>query len=136
MDLRVSVPRYWREIPYRYRLVGKKCKKCGAIHYPPRPVCDRCKSTDLEDYKLSEEGVVESFTTLYITPMGFGYYKPYVIAIVRLNDGVRVLAQLTDVDPSEVKVGMKVRAVFRRVREDGDEGLIMYGLKFAPVRGE
>ncbi|MCD6408836.1 MAG: OB-fold domain-containing protein, partial [Candidatus Verstraetearchaeota archaeon] len=48
-------------------------------------------------------------------------------------DGSSILSQLTDCSPEEVEIGMPVEAVFRKVREDGETGIIMYGLKFRPV---
>ncbi|MCK4438533.1 OB-fold domain-containing protein, partial [Candidatus Bathyarchaeota archaeon] len=63
----------------------------------------------------------------------FEKYKPYVVALIELEDGMRLLSQVVDVDPEEVQKGMRVEAVFRRVKEDGKAGIIQYGYKFRPV---
>ncbi len=55
-----------------------------------------------------------------------------MVALVELDDGVRILSQMVDVEPEEVKVGMRVEATFRRIREDGGSGIIEYGYKFRP----
>jgi len=76
---------------------------------------------------------VVTWTVIRNPPKDFERYAPYVVALVELDDGVRILTQLTDVSPEEVSKGMRVEAVFRRVKEDGAEGLILYGYKFRPV---
>ncbi len=58
---------------------------------------------------------------------------PYVLGVVELNDGTIITVQLTDVDPSNVTIGMSLEAVFRKVCEDGDSGIIEYAIKFRPV---
>jgi uncharacterized OB-fold protein len=129
----VSVPRYWREIKYRYRLIGKICADCGAVFFPRRTICQRCGSRNLEEYKLSERGNVVSWTVIRNPPKDYEKYAPYVVALIELNDGVRVLSQVVDTEAEEIKAGMRVEATFRRVREDGSSGIIEYGYKFRPV---
>lgn len=129
----MSVPRYWREIKYRYRLIGEICPDCGAVFFPHRTVCQRCGSRDLEEYKLSERGNIISWTVIRNPPKDYEKYAPYVVALIELDDGVRVLSQVVDAEVEEVKAGMRVEATFRRVREDGSSGIIEYGYKFRPV---
>ena len=59
--------------------------------------------------------------------------KPYVIAIVQMDEGVRITGQIIDVELDELKVGMKVRTTLRKVSDDGAAGVIHYGYKFMPV---
>jgi uncharacterized OB-fold protein len=82
---------------------------------------------------LSGRGVVYSYSTMYNVPRGFEEQKPYTVALIKLNDGPMVTAQLTDVAPDEVKIGMPVEMVTRKLREDGPEGQIIYGYKFRPL---
>ena len=131
----MSVPRYWRETKYRYRLIGERCTSCGATFFPRNAVCHGCGSKDLEECKLAETGSVVTWTTIRNPPEGYEKYAPYVVALVELDDGVRVLSQIVDVEPDDVETGMRVEAAFRRVREDGDSGIIEYGYKFRPVIG-
>jgi uncharacterized OB-fold protein len=84
---------------------------------------------------LSGRGEVYSFTTMYNVPQGYDEQKPYTVALVKLDDGPMVTAQLTDVAPADLKIGMKVEMVTRKLREDGPEGQIIYGYKFRPVLG-
>jgi uncharacterized OB-fold protein len=69
---------------------------------------------------------------VYKAPVGFEEYVPYVVALVQLEEGALVAAQLTDVDPTEVQIGMPVECVLRRWRTNGPDGNIIYGYKFRP----
>ena len=129
----MSVPRYWREIKYRYRLIGGMCAACGAAFFPRRAVCPRCGSRDLQEQKLRERGSVVSWTVIRNPPTGYEKYAPYVVALIELDDGVRVLSQVVDVEAEEMETGMRVEATFRRIREDGSSGIIEYGYKFRPA---
>ena len=61
----VSVPMYWRTIPQRYRLVGQKCKKCGAVNFPPKGVCKYCSaSSEFDEVQLSGKGKVHTFVLI------------------------------------------------------------------------
>lgn len=128
----MSVPRYWREIKYRYRLIGERCIRCGSLYYPRRAICPRCGSRELEEYQLRDRGRVISWTVIRNPPKDYEKFAPYVVALVELDDGVRILTQLVDIEPEEVKAGMRVEATFRRIREDGTSGIIEYGYKFRP----
>ena len=66
-------------------------------------------------------------------PEGYGDYVPYAVALVKLEEGPLVTAQLTDVAPHEVKIGMPVEMVTRKIREFGEDGVIVYGYKFRPT---
>ncbi|EQD29218.1 protein containing DUF35, partial [mine drainage metagenome] len=57
----------------------------------------------------------------------------YVLALVRTVEGPMLTGQVVDIGPSEVRIGLKVRATFRKLREEGKAGVIHYGYKFAPV---
>jgi hypothetical protein len=66
-------------------------------------------------------------------PFGYEKYAPYVVALIELDDGLRILSQIVDVELNEVKTGLRVEAVFRRVKEDGSSGILQYGYKFRPI---
>jgi hypothetical protein len=82
---------------------------------------------------LSGRGEVYSFSLMYNAPRGFEEQKPYTIALIKLDDGPMVTAQLTDIEHDQVQIGMRVEMVTRKLREDGAEGQIIYGYKFRPV---
>lgn len=96
---------------------------------------DACKQTELTGLKhnLIGLGEVYSFSTMYNAPKGFEDQKPYTVALIRMDEGPLLTAQLTDVDHDQVTIGMRVEMVTRKIREDGNEGQIIYGYKFRPL---
>lgn len=128
----MDITRNWRLREQRYRLEGTECADCGELHFPPRIVCPQCKSRDLEPHKFVGRGTVYSHTTVYQAPDGFEDYVPYVVALVDLEEGPRITAQLTDVNPNEVNIGMPVEMIVRKLSEQDEDGLIVYGYKFRP----
>lgn len=82
---------------------------------------------------LTGRGEVYSFTTMYNVPKGYEDQKPYTVALVKLDDGPMVTAQLTDIEPDDVSIGLRVEMVTRKLREDGSEGQIIYSYKFRPL---
>ncbi len=106
------------------------CGQCGAKFFPPRQVCTECKAQTMQPYQFSGHGELYSFTTVYQAPMGHEGNVPYAVGMVNLDEGPMVEAQLTDVNPDELKIGQRVEMVTRKLRELGEEGLIIYGYKF------
>ncbi len=91
-------------------------------------------TSDKDIIEFSGRGTIYSHTTVFQAPSGFEKYAPYPIAIIKLDEGPRVTAQLTDPDPDKpFVIGMKVEMVTRKLKEDGDQGLIDYGYKFRPL---
>jgi len=129
----MGVPRFWREIPHKYRLMGSRCRRCGAVYHPRRPVCRRCGSRELEDVPLSGRGRLLAFTVIRRAPSDLDEYKPYIVGLVELEDGVRVLSQIVDCTPADLKPGMELEATPRRIRAHGPAGVIEYGYKFRPA---
>ena len=130
---KISPPRIWRYKTSRYRIEASKCNKCGALHYPPRIVCNKCGSRELSRISLNEEGKVITYTLIYTVPEGFRDQAPIPLAIIELKSGLKILAPLTDIDPNEVKPGMVVEPTLRRLTDDVEGGLIKYGFKFRPL---
>lgn len=129
----MQTPRFWREIDERYALKGVKCGNCSRVLFPSRTLCPDCRHASvgkLSPFRLQGEGVVEAVTVVHAPPSGFELQAPYTLALVRLAEGPRVTAQITDVEAGEVKVGAQVRAVFRRINEEGEAGVVQYGYKF------
>jgi uncharacterized OB-fold protein len=127
----MDLPRYHRLTSAYYRLEGQRCQACGAVQFPPRGACGACRSTALEPHRFSGRGTVFSFAEVGQAPKGFS--GPYLVALIDLEEGIRVTAQLTDVDPDEVEIGMPIEMVTRRLQEKGPHGYLVYGYKFRPV---
>ena len=130
----MEIPRHWRLKQQRYGLVGEVCPHCDAKIFPPRDVCPNCGGEAKTTFAFSGKGEVFSYTTIYEAPTGFDESAPYTVALVKLEEGPLVTAQLTDLGSQQVEIGMQVEMVTRRLRQDGDErGMIVYGYKFRPV---
>lgn len=83
-------------------------------------------------FTFSGKGKVYSYTTVLSTPEGFDEQAPYTVALIKLDEGPMLTAQLTDLD-GEPEIGMRVEMVTRKLRTDGDSGIIIYGYKFRPL---
>ncbi|MFQ5712238.1 MAG: Zn-ribbon domain-containing OB-fold protein [Candidatus Geothermarchaeales archaeon] len=88
------------------RLMGGKCKNCGAIHIPPRVMCNRCYSTDYEWMPLSGRGRLVTYTVLHVVPQRFASLAPYAFGVVRLEEGVNIAGMIRGVEFGDLKVGM------------------------------
>jgi uncharacterized OB-fold protein len=87
---------------------------------------------DLQD--PSGRGEIYSVTTVYDAPQGFEEIAPYKVALVKLEEGPLITAQLTDIGEELVDIGTPLEMVTRRMKSDGDErGMIIYGYKFRPI---
>lgn len=122
--------RYWREIPQRYRLEANRCPECDRKFFPPRLICPDCKNRDLEAARLAEAGKILTYTIIHTPPQKFVDQAPYALGIVELDDGVRLTAQIVDIDFVDLKVGQRVKVEFRKIFDEGESGLICYGYKF------
>lgn len=125
-----SVSMFWRLKKSKYCLVGTKCINCKYLHFPPRELCSECRSKKIEDYRFSGEGEIVSYTIIRIAPEGFEAYVPYAVALIKLKEGPHIEGQIVG-DVNNVDMGKKVKTVFRKMFEDGSDGLIYYGLKWA-----
>ena len=126
-------PRYWREIPARYRLEAGRCKGCSKVSYPARPVCPDCGGRDFEKTKLSLKGEVVVSTVVHVAPNDLAMSAPYAVAIVETPEKARLMAQVADSDLAAVKPGMKVDLEFRNIRKEGHSGILCYGFKAVPA---
>jgi uncharacterized protein len=126
-------PRYWREVPNRFRLEAARCRGCGKVVFPARRVCPACRGTEWEKTTLSFKGKVVTCTVVDIPPTEFQMEAPYAVAIIETPEGARLTAQVVDCDPATVAPGMDVDLVFRKIRKEGHGGILCYGFKAVPA---
>jgi uncharacterized OB-fold protein len=129
----MRVPGYWRNMPFLYRLAGWKCVHCGAFHHYKPVVCRRCRSKEFAQVELPGSGRLIAYTVVKSPPKEFERCAPYAIGLIELEDGTKILSQLTDFKENELRDDIRVEAVFRRVRINGEQGIIEYGYKFRPA---
>ncbi len=91
----------------RGRLMLKKCQACGQIHYYPRALCPYCLSERTEWLPASGRATVYSYSVMRRAPV------PYAIAYVSLEEGVTIMTNLVDCDFDRIRIGQKVRLVFK-----------------------
>ena len=126
-------PRYWREVPSRFRLEASRCKTCGTVSYPARLLCPSCRGKQLEATSLTRRGTVITSTVIHVPPTEFLMEAPYAMAVVETPEKARLMVQVVDCDPSAVEIGMKVSLEFRRIRKEGHSGILCYGCKAVPA---
>ena len=99
------------------KLLGLKCKDCGAITVPPKMACHKCTSNNLEIIELKGKGTIKTFTTVNVASEGREDEVPYIILLVELDEGPWIMGNLGGLDPAEatmeligkrVKMGHKV----------------------------
>jgi uncharacterized OB-fold protein len=113
---------YW-EAAREGRLVVQECAHCGALQHPPQPACPNCHGvchgSVLRWREVSGEGTVYSRTVVrHATHAAFADQVPYVVALVELAEGPRLVTGITGCAPEAVRVGLPVRVVFRRVTDE------------------
>ena len=102
------------------KLMGSKCKKCGSLFLPPRPICIKCSSHEMEWVEMKGKGKLLAFTCIAVGPpfmMKEGYNRkhPYCTGVVELEEGVRVVARIEGVDttkPEGIKIGTPLTVEF------------------------
>jgi uncharacterized protein len=99
-----------------HRLVVQRCVGCGRLRHPPRPMCPICHSLDHEWTGLAGTGSVYSYSILHYPQLPVFTY-PLIAALVTLDEGVRILSNLVDIEPEEVRIGMQVSVRFEPTRD-------------------
>ena len=106
---------------------GMKCNSCGTVSYPKHAVCPKCRHEKFEDVVIGGEGIVLTYTDAYA--LAIEYETRFLrLAIVELDDGVRVTGQLLEDKP---KMGMRVKTILGTVRQSGETAI--QGLQFVSV---
>jgi uncharacterized OB-fold protein len=88
------------------------------------------KKGKLEDIKFSGNGKIHSYSVIHTPTDEFKNISPYAVAIIELEEGAKITSQIVDCNTDDVEIGQDVELVFRKIRAEGDEGVISYGYKF------
>ena len=102
------------------KLMGTRCKGCGALYLPPRPICIKCYSRDMEWVEMKGKGKLYAFTAICVAPTmmikeGCGRDNPYCTGVVELEEGVKISARILGVDarnPEKIKIGTPLSIEF------------------------
>jgi uncharacterized protein len=106
------------------KLLIQRCSGCGVLRHPPRPMCPHCRSLEWEAIESSGRGTLYSYVMPHQPRFPFFDY-PYVVALVELEESVRLVSNLTDIDPGDVTVGMPV-AVYYRTFDGASGDLVLH----------
>ena len=120
----------WWEALREHRLVAQRCTACGTLRHPPGPVCPSCSSVDAEWQELSGRGVVYTYTVVHqqFVPAEL----PYVVVVVELDEGVRIVSNIIDTSPQDVSIGAAVHVVW----EDMGPGLVLPRFRLAQLMSD
>jgi uncharacterized OB-fold protein len=109
--------RWWWEALEDGKLLIQKCKACGVLRHPPRPMCGECQSLEWETIESRGAGAVHSFVVIH-HPQVPGYEYPLVCALIDLAEGTRFVSNVVGCDAKDVHVGMKVQARIEQVDDE------------------
>jgi uncharacterized protein len=107
---------FWEGVD-RGELLIQKCSVCGRLRHPPRPMCPNCQSLEWETIQSSGKGEVFSFIIPHYPQVPFFDY-PYVVAVIALEEGTRLISNVVDIDPGDVTVGLPVEVKFVAVDDE------------------
>ena len=98
---------------HRHQLVAQRCRGCGAYRFPARDQCSACLSRESDWVPVSGRGEVFSFAVMHqVYHPGFAAEVPYAVVVVELEEGARLVSNLLDCPPADVRIGMPVEVVF------------------------
>lgn len=139
-DKEFTVYSYLEALQHK-KLMGSKCKNCGEIWAPPRKLCTKCNTVDMEWFEFSGNGEVAAFSCIgvgskFFADKGYSIRKPYCFSVVKLEEGPMISGQLIGIDeveyqkkpPAEV-IGTKVKVTFIETPIPGDEPRVDLGFE-------
>ncbi len=113
------------------QLLLQKCSVCGVFRHPPAPICPECLSPKSEWVESSGHGTIYTYIIVHETrARGWDQLVPYVTAVVILDEGPRILTNIIDIAPEEVKIDMPVAVTFAEAEGEDAAKLPL----FRPVR--
>jgi len=103
----------------RHELVVQRCTGCGTHRFPARDICSRCLSRDAAWIPVSGRGSVFSWAIMHqVYHPGFAAEVPYAVVVIELDEGARLVSNLVDCAPADIRAGMPVEVVFDDVAPD------------------
>jgi len=105
---------YWSAAK-EHRLTIQLCQDCRQAIFYPRSVCPHCMSDRIEWIEASGRGTIYSYTVVHRSPAQFKDDVPYVVALIDLEEGVRMMSNVVGCPPSDVSIGAAVEVLFDHV---------------------
>ena len=112
-----DTPHYW-DGAKQGELRIPACNSCSENYFPPRPFCPKCGSRDVKVVKASGKGRLYSYIINHLPSPG--YTPPFTVAIVELEEGVRLMTNLLDVepDPDKLELDMPLEVTFEKLTDE------------------
>jgi len=101
------------------KMMGGKCKKCGKIQFPPRPLCDNCLSQEFEWTEIPTKGKLLTYTVIHAAPTQFQSIAPYAVGIVQFENGSKLPGMIKGVSLEQIKIGMPLTMQFEACATTG-----------------
>ena len=117
------------EKPY---LIGNKCRSCGEVFFPTRPICRNCFKKDMEEVAMGQKGKLYTFTKILKTPIGSLIQAPYLVGKIQIPEGELIHTLIVDCNEEELKIGMPMELVIEKVGVD-EAGNTVLGYKYRPI---
>jgi uncharacterized OB-fold protein len=102
------------------RLMGARCKRCRELLTPPRPMCPKCLSKDLEFKELPKQGKLLTYTIIHVSPKRFQKLTPYAVGIVKLEEGAQLPGIIRHIGFDRIKIGMSLAVNFDKKVDSED----------------
>lgn len=107
-----------------HKLLIQRCSGCQALRHPPRPMCPQCNSLAWDTVAASGRGTLHSFVLPRHPPFPW-FESTYIVALVDLEEGIRLVSNLNQVDPDDVSIGMPLELYF----ETFGNGVVLHQFK-------
>lgn len=108
-------------------LLGRKCSGCGEYFFGSPSFCANCTSGDLQEVELSRQGVLRTYTIIWVPPPGWQGDVPYILGAVQLPEGPEIVSEVVDCPQESLRIGMSMELTLRVGGKDKEENeLVVY----------
>ncbi len=115
------------------KLMGSKCKKCGHLSVPPKPICPKCQGGEMELVEMKGKGKIAAYTVIAVAPPlmveeGFDREHHYCSGVVELEEGPKITARILGVDlakPEQIKIGTPVTVDYVEAMHGGEKKTLL-----------
>jgi uncharacterized OB-fold protein len=109
-----TIESFFTRLRQEGKLFGAKCKECNSRMVPPRPLCSRCLSSNLEWFEVPAEGELLAFSEVHVTNDSFFESIPYIVGIAKFANGLKIPAIIKGCEIKQLKVGARIRVETRK----------------------
>jgi len=124
----ISIEQFY-EFCSQGKLMGVKCGECNALYSIPKSFCLKCGSKKLFWTPLKGIGKLISYTIVHVPHPRFQNEVPYILGVIKLEEGVKLLARIKNVKPEEIKVGMPLKVDFEKTEDEAWPNWVRYFFK-------